>query len=124
MPYRYEVKKLKKFSEICRKSDFAGQCYAEEEKISIIFAFNLANDTFISLYGAKEELDYFCGYGSKSTFSVQIWNERSIFNRMLEQEEKIKFFSNKLYKSSFGGQCYAKRRKSTNDCQNEPFHLY
>lgn len=93
MPYRYEVKKSKKFSEICRKSDFAGQCYTEEEKISIIFAFNLANGTFISLYGVKEELDYFHEYGSKSTFSVQIWNERSIFNRMLEQEEKIKFFS-------------------------------
>ncbi|MFQ7616573.1 MAG: hypothetical protein ACLRK0_04960 [[Clostridium] scindens] len=66
------MKKLKKFSEICRKLDFAGQCYAEEEKISIIFTFNLANGTFISLYGVKEELDYFRGYGSKSTFSFPI----------------------------------------------------
>lgn len=62
------MKKLKKFSEICRKSDFAGQCYAEEEKISIIFTFNLANDTFISLYGVKEECH--CVVGSSGMVEV------------------------------------------------------
>lgn len=127
LPYRYEVKKLKKFSKKCRKSDFLGQCYAEEEKISIIFTFNLTNGTFISLYGVKEELDCFRGYGSKSSLCVLIWCGRTgnvlsilfllevnhclsyryemkevfssngqryhFFNRMLVQEEKIKFFS-------------------------------
>ena len=66
------MKKLKKFSEICRKSDFAGQCYAEEEKKSIIFAFNLANGTFVSLYGVKE------------VFSIECWSKQKKSNSFLK----------------------------------------
>ena len=64
------------------------------EKTSIHFIINLAN----------APLPY--RYEVKKVFSFECWSKK----------KKIKFFSKKLYKSSFGGQCYAKRRKSTDTC--------
>ena len=54
------MKKLKKFSEICRKLNFAGQCYAEEEKNINYFRFQLSKWHFhFPIWSGKKNLIIF-----------------------------------------------------------------